>query len=117
MVDSYEGTAAETVPQIRAAIAAGDPLALEDAAYKFKGVAANLGVRDVHDATARLVALARSGTTAGGDAIFGELEAALAPASAALQELLAIVGAGAAQPADLDLFGGQSPGAGRVAAR
>ena len=87
MVESYEATVAETVPMIRAAVDAAEPEALEDAAHRLKGVAANLGVRRVNDAAARLVALARSGTTAGGDTILADLDAALGPASAALSAL------------------------------
>jgi CheY-like chemotaxis protein/HPt (histidine-containing phosphotransfer) domain-containing protein/anti-sigma regulatory factor (Ser/Thr protein kinase) len=98
MVQSYEATLAETLPGIRAAVAAGDPEGLEDSAHKLKGVAANLGVRHVFDCTARLVALARSGTTGGGEPILAELEAALGPAAEALAAL--ITGAAASSETD-----------------
>jgi signal transduction histidine kinase/CheY-like chemotaxis protein/HPt (histidine-containing phosphotransfer) domain-containing protein len=92
MFESFEATLAETLPGIRAALADDDPEQLEDSAHKLKGVAANLGMRHVHDATARLVALARSGTTQGGDALLETLEAALAPAADAIRALLAETG-------------------------
>jgi len=95
MVQSYEATVAETMPGIREALRAGDPEALEDAAHKLKGVAANLGVRHVHDGTVRMVALARSGTTTGGEVILADIETALVPAAEALRALLA--GAGRAE--------------------
>jgi CheY-like chemotaxis protein len=88
MVESYESTLAETLPAIRAAIAARDPEALEDSAHKLKGVAANLGVCHVFDCTARLVVLARSGTTVGGEPMLADLETALGPAAEALAALL-----------------------------
>jgi signal transduction histidine kinase/CheY-like chemotaxis protein len=93
MVEGYETTLAETLPGIRTALAAGDPEALEDSAHKLKGVAANLGVRRVFDCTTRLIALARSGTTAGGEPILTELEVALGPAAEALAALIAAAAA------------------------
>jgi signal transduction histidine kinase/CheY-like chemotaxis protein/HPt (histidine-containing phosphotransfer) domain-containing protein len=89
MVASYEGTLAETLPGIRAAIAAADPSGLVVAAHKLKGVAGNLGLRGVFESTSRLVALGRSGTTTGSEAIAADLESALDPAAAALRGLLA----------------------------
>ncbi|HEX7490251.1 MAG TPA: ATP-binding protein [Candidatus Limnocylindrales bacterium] len=88
MVQSYELTLAETLPGMRAALAAQDPSALEDSAHKLKGVAANLGVRRVIDCTTRLVVLARAETTVGGEPILAELEAAIGPAADALAALL-----------------------------
>jgi signal transduction histidine kinase/DNA-binding response OmpR family regulator len=98
MVESYRATVAETLPGIRAALLAGAPDALEDAAHKLKGVAANLGACRVHESASRLVALARSETTTGGDAILADLEAALGPAEDALRALLE----GAARPTETD---------------
>ncbi len=108
MVDSYRATTEETLPSIRAAVAASDWELLEEAAHKLKGVAANLGVRRVYEAAARLVALARVGEGAGegsggagsagvssdGAPILADLEAALAPADEALTLLLVHVSAG-----------------------
>jgi signal transduction histidine kinase/ActR/RegA family two-component response regulator/HPt (histidine-containing phosphotransfer) domain-containing protein len=89
MIGSYTATLAETLPRIRSAMAFHDPEELEESAHKLKGVAANLGVRRVFDCTARLVALARSGTTADGEPILAELEAAVGPADEALAALIA----------------------------
>ena len=88
MIESYEATVAETVPGIQEALLACDTELLEDAAHKLKGVSANLGARCVHEASARLVELARSGTTEGGEAMLEDLEAALGPAREALLALL-----------------------------
>jgi CheY-like chemotaxis protein/HPt (histidine-containing phosphotransfer) domain-containing protein len=98
MVDSYLATVAETMPDIRASLAAGDANALEEAAHKLKGVAGNLGARRVFDCAERLVALGRTQTSDGGEAILAELEAALAPADEALGSLRA--GAVGAEQAD-----------------
>ncbi len=88
MVDSYRATQAETLPQIRAAVAGSDWPLLEEAAHKLKGVAANLGVRHVHDAAARLVAAVRVGDTSSTSVTLADLENALGPAEEALAGLL-----------------------------
>ena len=89
MVDSYSATRDETLPSIRAAVVASDWELLEEAAHKLKGVAANLGVRRVYEAAARLVALARVGDGSDARPTLADLEAALAPADEALTILLA----------------------------
>jgi HPt (histidine-containing phosphotransfer) domain-containing protein len=89
MVNSYDATVAQMLPVIRAAIEAADAHALEPAAHELKGVSANLGVRCVHRGATGLVALARSGTVVGGEAILEEIEGGLGPGRAALRTLLA----------------------------
>jgi CheY-like chemotaxis protein/HPt (histidine-containing phosphotransfer) domain-containing protein len=94
MVDSYQATVAETMPQIRDAVAGSDWPLLENAAHKLKGVAANVGVRRVFEAAARLVALVRVGDTspateASAAEMLSDLEAALGPADEALATIAA----------------------------
>jgi hypothetical protein len=84
MIEGYEVTVAETIPDIREAILSSDPHALEEAAHKLKGGAANLGARYVNDCATRLLTLARSGSTTGSETIFAELEASLEPAATVL---------------------------------
>jgi signal transduction histidine kinase/ActR/RegA family two-component response regulator/HPt (histidine-containing phosphotransfer) domain-containing protein len=91
MVGDYERTAAECLPAIRLALEAADPYALEEAAHKLKGGASQVGARLVQDASARLVALARSGTTQGGGEVLVELESALPRTVSALQSVIAEV--------------------------
>jgi signal transduction histidine kinase/CheY-like chemotaxis protein len=91
MVGDYETTVAECLPAIRLAFETAEPLALEDAAHKLKGASSQVGARLVHDASARLIALARSGTTQGGGELLVELESALPRTSAALHSVIAEV--------------------------
>jgi signal transduction histidine kinase/ActR/RegA family two-component response regulator/HPt (histidine-containing phosphotransfer) domain-containing protein len=115
MVDSYRATAAETWPQIRAAVSDCNWTELEEAAHKLKGVAANLGVRRVHECAARLVALVRSEEVAGVAGIraasetASELDAALGPADAALATLLAETCAAAGLDGEPEASLGESP--------
>jgi CheY-like chemotaxis protein/HPt (histidine-containing phosphotransfer) domain-containing protein len=88
MVADYEATAIECLPAIRAALDGGDAVALEDAAHKLKGSASQVGARLVQDAAARLVALARAGTSEGGGEVLEELEAALPRATVALHSVI-----------------------------
>ena len=88
MVSDYEATAAECLPAIRAALDSADAAALQDAAHKLKGSASQVGARLVQDASARLVGLARSGTTEGGGEVLEELESALPRASVALHSVI-----------------------------
>jgi signal transduction histidine kinase/CheY-like chemotaxis protein/HPt (histidine-containing phosphotransfer) domain-containing protein len=91
MVGDYEATVAECLPAIRLALEESDSVALEDAAHKLKGAASQVGARIVHDASTRLVALARSGTTQGGGEVLVELESALPRTSSALRSVIAEV--------------------------
>ena len=77
----------ETLPAIAAAIAAADAVALEEAAHKLKGGAGSVGARGVHERSGDLVALARTGTTAGALALSVALEKEVEAASAALAAL------------------------------
>jgi HPt (histidine-containing phosphotransfer) domain-containing protein len=96
MVESYHATLDETMPLIRQAVAGSDGLLLEEAAHKLKGVAANIGLRHVHEAAARLVAGVRMGDTSDAAQVLDGLEKALPPADDALATLLADVEARAA---------------------
>jgi signal transduction histidine kinase/CheY-like chemotaxis protein/HPt (histidine-containing phosphotransfer) domain-containing protein len=96
MVESYHETLDETMPLIRAAVAGSDWPLLEEAAHKLKGVAANIGLRHVHDGASRLVAGVRMGDTSDADQVLAELEKAILPADEALATLLAGVEARAA---------------------
>ena len=91
MVESYHDTLAETMPRIRAATDGSDWPALEEAAHKLKGVAANMGLQRVHEAAAKLVAGVRLGDCSDAGPTLAALEAALAPAASALEALLAQV--------------------------
>ena len=91
MVADYEGTAAECLPAIRIALESADPYALEEAAHKLKGAASQVGARAVQDASARLVALARSGSMQGGGEVLAELESAQPRTSSALKSVIAEV--------------------------
>ena len=88
MVGDYESTVVECLPGIRLALEKSDPVALEDAAHKLKGAASQVGARLVHDASARFVALARSGTTQGGGEVLAELESAVPRTSSALHSVI-----------------------------
>ncbi len=92
MVADYETTVAECLPRIRLTLETADPNGLEDAAHKLKGAASQVGARLVEDASARLVALARSGETQSGREVLVELEAALPRTSSALHAVIAEVG-------------------------
>jgi signal transduction histidine kinase/CheY-like chemotaxis protein/HPt (histidine-containing phosphotransfer) domain-containing protein len=96
MVESYHATLDETLPLIRQAVSGSDGPLLEEAAHKLKGVAANIGLRHVHEAAARLVAGVRMGDTSDADQVLAGLEKALAPADEALATLLAQMEARAA---------------------
>jgi CheY-like chemotaxis protein/HPt (histidine-containing phosphotransfer) domain-containing protein/anti-sigma regulatory factor (Ser/Thr protein kinase) len=89
MVESYHATVAETLPEIRRAVATSDWPLLEDAAHKLKGVAANVGIRRVNENAAKLVNAVRMGDTSSSAADLADLEEALAPADEALAALLA----------------------------
>ena len=88
MVEGYESTVAETVPDIREALAARDPHALEEAAHKLKGCVANLGAYRVNDCAVRLISMARAGSVEGGVEVLAEMEAAIGPASKVLAAIL-----------------------------
>lgn len=88
MVADYESTAVECLPAIRRAMDDSDPVALEDAAHKLKGSASQVGARLVQDAAARLVAIARSGSTQGGGDVLSELESSLPSTAAALHSVI-----------------------------
>ena len=92
MVSDYEATATECLRAIRAALGAADAIGLEDAAHKLKGAASQVGARLVEDASSRLVALARSGTTRGGGEVLADLESALPRTAAALRSVIVEVG-------------------------
>jgi signal transduction histidine kinase/ActR/RegA family two-component response regulator len=92
MVGDYEATVAECLPGIRLALRKSDPHGLEDAGHKLKGAASQVGARLVHDACARLVTMARLGTTQGGREVLVELESALPRTSSALHSVIAEVG-------------------------
>jgi CheY-like chemotaxis protein/HPt (histidine-containing phosphotransfer) domain-containing protein len=88
MVADYEATLKDTIPAIRAAVESGDVHALEEAAHKLKGTAAQLGAVRVNDGAVRLLALCRSGSLLGAELILADLEGTLAPTVSALRELL-----------------------------
>ena len=88
MVGDYESTVVECLPGIRVALEESDPIGLEDAAHKLKGAASQVGARLVQDASARLVTLARSGTTQGGGEVLAELESAVPRTSFALHSVI-----------------------------
>ncbi len=91
MVDSYRATLAETLPVLRSGVSLADSEMLEEAAHKLKGVAGNMGVGRVFEASSQLVALARSGSMDGVASALADLEAAVQPADVALSELLLVV--------------------------
>ncbi|MCB1955122.1 MAG: transporter substrate-binding domain-containing protein [Rhodocyclaceae bacterium] len=81
-------------------LAATDRPALAEAAHALKGVAGNIGARQVHGAADRIEALARSGHDADLPAAMADLGAALPPAIAQARQVAAAIEGPAPDPAD-----------------
>ncbi len=74
---------------VRAAVAAGDPAALQRAAHSLKGAVSNFGERTAHKAALRLEDMGRAGDLAGSADALRELEEALARLISELREFIA----------------------------
>lgn len=101
LLRQFASQQADAVGEIRAALAANDAGSATRLAHTLKGVAGNLGARDVQDAAAAAETLLRSGSPADEtDAALAQLAAVLDPLLARLRAALAMsTTAAAAAPA------------------
>jgi len=74
---------------VRAAVAAGDPKAVQHAAHSLKGAVSNFGEKAAHKAALRLEYMGRGRDLTGSAEALGELEEALERLCAELREFIA----------------------------
>jgi HPt (histidine-containing phosphotransfer) domain-containing protein len=101
LLRQFASQQADAVGAIRAALAANDAASATRLAHTLKGVAGNLGARDVQEAAATVEAALRSGSAAdASDAALARLAVVLDPLLAQLRTALAMgTAAAAAAPA------------------
>ena len=90
IVDEFTAEAHRQLDLLRAAIAEGDPHAVEQAAHSIKGSSANLGATRLAELTGQLEALGRARTFAGAATVLDDIEVELERVGLALAQVVAV---------------------------
>jgi CheY-like chemotaxis protein/HPt (histidine-containing phosphotransfer) domain-containing protein len=90
IVDEFTAESGRQLDLLRAAVADGDPQAMEQAAHSMKGSSANLGATRLAELTAQLEALGRARTFADAPPLIDEVARELERVAVALAQVMAV---------------------------